>query len=148
MKRFRTLGLVVLSVVVLVLTVACGGGEPVTMSSIPIFPGATPLQAGDNSMADMLSETMKSSVGNNLTSEINLYSVPTDTDSASIQEFYTTELADTDWKAADELSQQNQGISTMGWSRGGRANEQVLMITHSPDMLGQGAFLVVALFSE
>jgi hypothetical protein len=148
MKRLRTIGLLVLSVVVLMLTVACGGGEPVTMSEVPVYPNAEPMAAGENSMADMLSETLSGAVGEQLSSEINLYRLPADADWPAIEEFYTNELADTDWEAAEELAQQNEAINVTGWSRGGFASEQVLMIAYSPDMLGEGAFMIVALFSE
>lgn len=146
-KWFRPIVLMLLSVMVMVALAACGG-EPVTMSSIPVFPNTTPLQAGQNSMADTLAGTLESMVGDQLSSEINLYAVPATTTWAEVQDFYTTQLADTDWKAAEELTQETSAINIMGWSRGGLASEQVLVVGHSPDLLGNGAFLIVGLFSE
>lgn len=147
MKLVRTLGLTVVSLMFMAVLVACGG-EPVAMSAVPIFPNTSPLEAGQNSMADTIAETLDSMVGDQLTSEINLYALPAEATWDDIKSFYATELAETDWKTADELTQESTAINITGWTRGGLASEQVLVVGHSPDLLGDGAFLIVGLFSE
>lgn len=132
----------------LLLVSACGGGEPVSLSDIPVPPEATPMEAGQSTMADTFLETVSSTVGETMTTDANLYTLPADTTWQQVQDFYATELAETDWQAAEELSQESEAINVTGWSRGGFASEQVLMVSQGSDPLSGDTFLIVGLFSE
>jgi hypothetical protein len=126
---------------------ACGG-SPATMATLPTFPSATELQAGENAVADSVAESLKSSVGGNLSSEVKLFSLPQATTWDEVKAFYGEALQGGDWKAAAELDSSSDTISTAGWQRGGLASEQVLMLGFVPPLLGEGPVLIVSLFSE
>lgn len=146
---FRVRQLVVIALVALLVPVlAACGGEPVAFASIPVFEGASELQAGQNSIADTVAESMKSAVGAQLTSEIMLYELPAGTTWDQVKEFYNGAMGSTDWKAASELATETEAFNTTGWQRGGMASEQVLMVGFMPEMLGNAPVLIVSLFSE
>lgn len=144
MKLIRTL---ILTLLLIPALVACGG-SPVTFDSIPTPPEATVLQAGQNSMADTVAESMKGAVGDKLKSEIKLYQLPAGTDWASIKEFYNGQLGSSDWKSASEMNNESEAFNTTGWQRGSFNKEQVLMVGYMPALLGNPPVLIVSLFSE
>lgn len=146
MKRaLLTLALAALLVPALV---ACGGGEPATMASLPAFPEATELQPGENAMADTVAESLKSSVGGNLRSEVKLYSLPAAATWDEVRAFYADALQGGDWQASAELDSSTEAINTAGWQRGSLSSEQVLILGYMPPLLGGGPVLIVSLFSE
>lgn len=131
----------------LALLAACGG-KPVAFTDLPQHPNAAPLERGVNGMADTLATTLESSLGERGTVELKLYSMPSDIAWEEVDSFYATSLAESDWKAAEELRQEGEMINTVGWTRGSLASEQGLVVGYAPNLLGDGAFLIVALFSE
>lgn len=124
------------------------GAEPVAMDAIPVLPEAAPLERGSNALADVVADSLETSLSERGTVELQLYSVPASVSWDAIDSFYTTSLGGSDWAAADELRQESEAISTTGWTRGALASEQGLVVGYAPDTFGQGAFLIVALFSE
>ena len=124
------------------------GKAPVTFAQLPLHPEAVPLERGANTLADTFADSLESSLAERGKVELKLYSVPNTVIWEEIDGFYTESLSDSDWKAADELHHESEAISTTGWSRGSLASEQGLMVGYAPDTLGDGAFLIVALFSE
>lgn len=132
----------------LLVALAGCGAPPVTYAELPVHPEALPLERGANTLADTIADSLESSLAERGAVELKLYSVPDDVIWEEIDGFYSESLADSDWQAADELRQASEAITTTGWTRGGLASEQGLMVGYAPDMLGDGAFLIVALFSE
>lgn len=127
---------------------ACGT-EPVAMGDVPVYPGAEPMAGGQSQMADQLSDIIRNSAGGEgVGVEINLYSLSADISWDDIKSFYSHELAGTDWTAEDELTTESEVISTIGWGRGSGTSEQALIVGHVVDVVGEGAFMIVGLFSE
>jgi hypothetical protein len=143
----RGVSLLVVLGLMLVL-VGCGGGEPATAASLPSFPGASTLEPGSNPMVDTMVDTMTTSVGDQASVETTAYTLPADAEWEAIKQFYTDELADTDWTSSPEMETENEVISVIGWQRGGMASEQVLMVGYMPPLLGSEPVLIVSLFSE
>ncbi|NJN18481.1 MAG: hypothetical protein HC822_20615 [Oscillochloris sp.] len=137
-----------LLVVMIGSSLAACGGEPVGFASLPTYPTATELAAGQNSLADTVVETMQSAMGDNLTAEVQLYQLPGDADFAAVRRFYEEQLVGGDWQSATELSTDSGTFSTAGWQRGGFASEQVLMLGFIPPLLDGSPVLIVSLFSE
>jgi hypothetical protein len=130
------------------LVLACGT-EPVTMTDVPVYPGAVPMEVGQSQMADELAGIIQDSAGGEgVGVEINLYSLSTDTAWEDIKSFYTRELDGTDWAVEEQLTTESEVISTIGWGRGRGASEQALIVGHVVDVLGEGAFMIIGLFSE
>lgn len=127
---------------------ACGT-EPVMMSDVPVYPGAEPMAGGQSQMADELANIIRNSAGGEgVGVEINLYSLSAEISWDDIKTYYNRELAGTDWTAQDELTTESEVISTIGWGRGRGASEQALIVGHVVDVLGEGAFMIIGLFSE
>ncbi|MCU0490300.1 MAG: hypothetical protein MUD01_01735 [Chloroflexaceae bacterium] len=147
MRSVRTILHALFALLVLVSLVGCGG-QAATMSAIPIFPNTVPLQAGESKMADLFANTLTRMVGEKLKADVRMYSLPPKSSWDSINAFYAEQLNGTDWKSNSQLAQQNAAISIAGWTRGGFASEQVLMVGRGSDPLNGQAFLIVALFSE
>jgi hypothetical protein len=147
--RIRTvISFLLLGTLVGFLVLACGA-EPVAMSEVPVYPGAVLMQGGQSQMADELAGIIRNSAGGEgVGVEINLYSLSTDTSWEDIKSFYTRELADTDWGVEEQLTTESEVISTIGWGRGRGASEQALIVGHVTDAVGEGAFMIIGLFSE
>jgi hypothetical protein len=127
---------------------ACGT-EPVTMGEVPVYPGAEPMAVGQSQMADELASIIRNSAGGEgVGVEINLYSLSADVSWNDIKDYYSRELADTDWTMEDQLTTESEVISTVGWGRGRGASEQALIVGHVVDVVGEGAFMIIGLFSE
>jgi hypothetical protein len=151
MKRHKKILIVSLGTLVLALALACGGGgTPVPMSDIPVYDGATPTAAGDDPMVDLVVESMEGAVaGENITMETNTYVLPDDATWSDVKSFYDNQLEGSDWESAAELSDDSlEEFKTIGWQRGGAASEQLLVVAFLPDLFGDGATLIVMLFSE
>jgi hypothetical protein len=150
-KRQKKVLIISLSTLVLTLTLACGGGgTPVPMSDVPIYDGAAPTTTGDNALVDLVVESMEEAVaGEDITMETQAYGLPDGTAWGDVKSFYNDELEGTDWKPADELSDEStEEFKSIGWQRGGAASEQLLVVGYLPDLFGDGATLIVMLFSE
>ena len=138
----------VLAVLAPLLLAACGS-EPVPASSIPAYPGAEPMARGDNAMVDQLAEIItQSSVDEGVGVEISLYRLPEGAAWDKVKAFYQTEIAGEDWVLEENLSNETDVFSTIGWSRGSGASEQALIVGYIADMVGDTAFLITGLFSE
>lgn len=146
--RFIRSTFAILFIVGLLTTLAGCGAPPVTYDAIPVPPEATLMERGTNTLADTIATSLESSLAERGTVELQLYSVPNTVIWEEIDGFYSESLVDSDWKPAEELRQENAAINTTGWKRGSLASEQGLMVGYAPDILGDGAFLIVALFSE
>jgi len=127
---------------------ACGGAEPVTMGEIAVYPGAAPIEDG-NLVAESLAESIRESAGEEAVDvEVRMYTLPEGTGWEDVKLFYTTETGTGDWSGADDLTQETDFVSTIGWSRGGLMNPQAFVVAYSLDPLGGPPFLIQMLFSE
>ena len=149
MKRHKRIMIASLSVLVLALALACGGGSPVSMSDVPVYDGASPTTAGDDPMVDMVIELMEENIaGEEITMETKTFSLPDGTAWGDVKSFYNDKLEDTDWESAEELSNESDEFKSVGWQRGSLNNEQLLIVCYLPDLLSDGATMIVMLFSE
>lgn len=146
MRLVRTFAM--LAVACMLAGLAGCGGSPVTFAELPVHPELAPLERGTNSLADTMADTLEGSMGESVSAELKLYSVPAELSWEELDSFYATSLAEGDWKAADELRQESDALNTVGWTRGSLASEQGLVVGYGPPMLGDDAFLIVMLFSE
>ena len=147
MRLLHRMGVAFLSALLLVTLAACGGA-PVNFADVPTHPQVTPVEPGENSMADTIGATLKDALAERGQVDMKLYAVPSSLSWEQIQAFYADSLSGTDWKTAQELAQDTEVFKTAGWTRGRLASEQGLAVGYAPDLLGGGAFLMVALFSE
>ncbi|MBA3534107.1 MAG: hypothetical protein H0T73_19470 [Ardenticatenales bacterium] len=133
----------------LLLLTACGTIQPVTMSELPLFPGAEPMEKGQNESADTYAQLIEQSLtGGTLQGTVKVYRIPTDSRWEDIQAFYNTELAKDNWKESLSLSEETATVKTAGWSRGALNEEQALFLALSSDPISGEAFILVGLFSE
>lgn len=149
MKVFVRRASVFLSLLFLLALTACGDGQPVAFVDLPMIPDAAPLEEGANTIADSVSNSFKASLSSeNVEVELKLYAVPAEMSWEQIKTFYTDQLAATDWESDERITQNSDTFKTVGWTRGGFASEQGLAVGYGRDLLGEGAFLMVALISE
>jgi hypothetical protein len=128
---------------------ACGGGSPATIADIPVFPGASVMQPGDNEMADILSETIAdTATTEGVNAEVILYRLPDGTSFQDLAAFFDGALADTDWDPDASLYEETEFFSSAGWLRGGLASEQALILAYSEDPFDGVVFYMIGLFSE
>lgn len=148
MRVRNFISFLLLGALVGLLLLACGT-EPVMISDVPVYPGAEPMAGGQSQMADELAGIIRNSAGGEgVGVEINLYSLSAEISWDDIKTYYNRELAGTDWTAEDQLTTESEVISTVGWGRGRGASEQALIVGHVVDVRGEGAFMIVGLFSE
>jgi hypothetical protein len=77
------------------------------------------------------------------------YALPDGASWNDVKGFYSDKLEGTDWKPAAELSDEStEEFKTIGWQRGPASSEQLLVVAYLPDLFGDGATLIVMLFSE
>ena len=135
-------------VALFVAALACGGSNPVTMTDLPVVESAVKVEAGQSTMADVVVEALKESVGQEgVTAETAMYSLPADTSWDTIKRFYTSNLG-SDWTEDAALSETQEGFTSSGWTRGSFASKQALVIALVDDPFAEQRFLVVVLFSE
>jgi hypothetical protein len=103
MKRILTISAwLALSAFVLALA-ACGGGGPATVGSLPVFPGAQELKAGDNPIGTTLAnngaqdQAMRKSMGVGGKTEQKGYKLPADATWDAVKSFYEKELKSAGW---------------------------------------------------
>ena len=131
------------------LLVACGGGDSVSFSDVPVYTEAVAIEPGQNEFADLVADLMSdASAAEEATSEVELYTAPEGTTWDDIKAFYDGQLNDTDWESDASLNQSNEAVSIAGWTRGSGTNEQALLVGHTIDPLGSDAFIIVVLLTE
>ena len=130
-------------------TLACGGNTPAQLADFEIFPEAVPLAEGENTMADLLAESIAESAGTEgVKVDLDLYEIPPGTDWDEVQGFFTGQVKGGDWSLDNELSEDSDAVSTIGWTRGGVPNEQALLVAFADDPFGGSPLIIVMLFSE
>lgn len=144
--RFASLllGVTVLAVAL----AACSGSASASLTDVPVFAGAEPVEASANFLTDAMVRSIQQSVAaQDLTAEINLYRLPKGTTWEAVKQFYTTGIGDV-WQAAPEVTQETGVINFIGWQRGSGASEQMLIAGQAEDATSGTTFLLLGLFSE
>ncbi|GAB4580508.1 MAG: hypothetical protein Fur0022_32500 [Anaerolineales bacterium] len=134
--------------VLILAALACGGSEPVTMDSLPVFDGAVILESGQSTVAEAVVEALKQTAGQEgVTAETRIYGVPAGTTWDAIKSFYASHLGE-GWTEDAQLSEAQEGFNTAGWTRGGLASEQAVVAALVNDPFAGQDFLILVLFSE
>lgn len=143
-KRLLQLGLFF----ALLVPLAACGGTPVAFADLPLHPAATVIQPGSNPLAETVSNSLRESLGGqNVKLDLQVYALPAGTNWDEIKGFYEEQIKG-DWKTEAKLTQDTQALKLIGWSRGGFASEQGLVVGYGPGLLNNPPFMIVALFSE
>ena len=128
---------------------ACGGGSPVTLDDIPVYPGASVMQPGQNEMADILSQTISETASSEgVNSDVVLFELPSGTSFQDVAAFFEGALSDTDSDGDASLYEETEFFSSAGWTRGSLASEQVLILGYSEDPFDGITFYMIGIFSE
>ena len=120
MKLHKSISTTATGLLVLTLALACvGSGTPVAMSDIPIYPGATSIDAAGNPIASALlgSLEQEADAESTVDAEFEFYSLPAGTTLSEVKDFYAGEMEGTDWKPSDELAIDDDGFHMFGWVR-------------------------------
>jgi hypothetical protein len=137
-----------LAILILFLAAACGA-QPITIGDLPAYPGSTPLETGQNSVADSVVNSMQQSAGQQgLKAQFRLLSLPADTTWDDVKSFYTTEMARRQWKPESAMDVTGGAFQATGWSQGTGDAQQALVVGYVPDVGGEGAFAILGLFSK
>jgi hypothetical protein len=142
----RIICVVILSVVLL--TIACGPAR-VPFSRLPIPPTAevaqlngpeeVPIDLTQSDIRDVVRERYGKP-------RIEIYVLPAEVDWIKITQFYTEQLNVGDWRSEPRFSRKKGYYEMIGWSRGGRFNQQALVIAFlgKPEGVSKN-YLLVAL---
>ena len=143
MKAIRT---VILSASLL--TAACLPGR-VPFSAIPIPPQAelAKLEGPEEVPIDLTQGDIWDAVRDKYGKpRIEIYVLPAEVDWGKITQFYTEHLKGGDWRSEPRFSRRKGYYEMIGWSRGGRFNQQALVIAYLEKPEGVGRYyLLVAL---
>jgi hypothetical protein len=133
----------------LLLAVGSCALAPVSIGSVPVYPDAKGLTAEQNNLAGQVRQAMTvSAEEQGLSAKFRLYALPEGATWDSVVAYYTGELAGTDWQPAPELNSHSDVFTGLGWTQGGAGKEQSLLVVYVPDLLSDGAHLVVGVLSE
>jgi len=83
-----------------------------------------------------------------LFAEMERYAVPAGATWEDIRAFYEEALPAEGWESEPGLTVEEETIAFLGWSRGEGERQQSLVVGYVPDVTGEGAFLVVGVFSK
>jgi hypothetical protein len=147
MKRYKTISIAALGLLVLALALACAGtGTPVPMSDIPVYPGATSMDAADDPVASVLLESMEEAAAEepNVDAEFEFYTLPSGTTLKDLKDFYIGELKDTDWKPSDDLTIDEDVFHMFGWER----SKQAVSVGFVPEELSGSPLMLIMLATE
>jgi hypothetical protein len=145
--RSKALGSVI-TILLLFASVSCASG-PVSIGSVPVYPDAKGLATEQNSLAGQVLQAMTASAEEQgLSSRFRLYVLPEGTSWDSVVAYYTRELDDSGWQPAPGLSRDSDVFTGLGWTRGRPGKEQSLLIVYVPELLADGAHLIVGVLTE
>lgn len=137
-----------MAMVLLVALTACAA-QPLTLAEMPLFSGAVALEQGSHNLADEVRAAMQASAeGQGLTAEFAAYTLPEAATWEDLTLFYTEELADSDWVSAPELTSDHGDFQVIGWIRGNDDQQQSFVVNYVPDLMGEGAFMLLGLLTE
>lgn len=137
-----------LAMVLLVALAACAA-QPLTLAEMPLFSGAVALEQGSHGLADEVRAAMQASAeGQGLAAEFAAYTLPEAATWEDLTRFYTEELAGSDWVSAPELTSDHGDFQVIGWIRGSGDQQQSFVVNYVPDLLGEGAFMLLGLLTK
>ncbi|MBN1979837.1 MAG: hypothetical protein JW918_20780 [Anaerolineae bacterium] len=153
MEQFNKITAVSLGALTLILATACSQSieptataGPVGISDIPIYGGATPIDAADSIEASMVIVAMETEIADtDITLETIACSLPASATWDDVRAFYTKALESTDWKQIEKLTDESSEHKSIGWSRGTGPGKQILLITCASNISGEGSTLVIML---
>jgi hypothetical protein len=138
-----------LLVLPIVLLVAACGTKPVLIDDLPVYPGATPMELGQNSLADSVTTAMQQSAGEQgLSAQFRLFSLPAGVTWDDVHSYYSQELAGPGWKPEPAMDVTGDAFQAAGWSQGTGDSQEALMVGYVPDVSGEGAFAILGLFAK
>ncbi|NJM06759.1 hypothetical protein HC891_12090 [Candidatus Gracilibacteria bacterium] len=154
----KLIGKITFVLLVITLITACGGGPPATVATLPLYPGATELQAGESTIADTLGQNnatdaaMREAMGVGGSTEQKGYRLPADATWDQVKAYYDEQLKGQGWQTNSTISavmeQANAGndvFRTANWQKGGQ-NVTVVMLTLPTDATQKE--LIVSLSSQ
>jgi len=134
---------------VLIMALGACAAQPLTLADMPLFAGAVTLEPGSHSLADQVREAMQAAAeGQGLAAEFAAYTLPETATWEDLTSFYEEELAGSDWQAAPELTSDHGDFQVIGWIRGSGDQQQSFVVNYVPDLLGEGAFILLGLLTE
>jgi hypothetical protein len=147
-KTMRTISKASLALFVLLLVAACGA-QPIAVDQVPVYPGAQPMERGQNTLADSVADAMRQSAGEqSLNAQFRFFALPGGTTWDNVKSFYSDELTKAGWSPESAMDIQGGAFQAVGWSRGSGNNQQALMVAYVSDVTGEGAFAIAGLFSK
>jgi hypothetical protein len=147
-RTMKTLARASLALLVLLLIAACGA-QPIAIDQVPVYPGAQPMERGQNTLADSVADAMRQSAGEQgLNTQFRFFALPGGTTWDDVKGFYSDEMASAGWTPESALNVEGGAFQAIGWSRGSGNNQQALMVAYVSDVTGEGAFAIAGLFSK
>lgn len=148
LRKHARISSLVLVASMLVLMVACGA-QALVLDDLPIYPGATAIQSGQNTLADSVVTTMRqSATEQGLKAEFRLFSLPAGTTWQAVQDHYNQVMSGLKWKPEPDMTVAGEGFQAIGWSQGTGDSQHALVVGFVPDVSGEGAFAVLGLFGK
>lgn len=130
---------------------ACAAGRRVPYSEVPVPPAARedqpegPQEVEIDLAADAIHHSVRDEFGRPKTA---IYTLPDDSTWESVLQFYAGKLG-SDWRAEPRMSKQTGYFKMAGWTRGGTADRQALVIAYLPQPGGvRRRYLLLALAPE
>ncbi|NJP07224.1 MAG: hypothetical protein HC837_17190 [Chloroflexaceae bacterium] len=121
--------------------------QRVSIETIPAYPDAAPLQPGEHPFADSTRTLFENIVGDQMTTQVQLYRLPMETTLENVKTFYGEQFRESDW-SLDEAAAAQEGYMRMAtWKRGNiLQGEQILLIGFLPGEASNT--MMVGLFSQ
>lgn len=119
----------------------------VSFSEIPIPPQAevAKLNGPEEVQIDLTQSNIRGAVKDKYGKpQIEIYVLPAEMDWSKITQFYESHLKNGDWQSEPRFSKRTGYYQMIGWSRGGRFNQQALVIAYleKPEGVGRNYLLV------
>lgn len=113
---------------------------------IPIYPGATRIDAADDPIASALVESMEEVAVKDVSIDANsrVYALPSGSTWQDVMGFYTVEMKDTDWKPVADLAIDAGNYHMIGWARPGQA----LSVVYAPRGASSPPLMLIMLATE
>lgn len=153
MEQLKKTTVVSLGVMILILVTACSQSieptataGPVGISDIPVYGGATPIDADDSVEASMAIVAMEAEIADtDIALEAATYSLPAGATWDDVKAFYQKTLESTDWEQTEKLANESAEHKSIGWSRGAGPGKQILLITCASNVSDEGSTLIIML---
>jgi hypothetical protein len=140
MKRYASILMTVFGI--LAVALACASCS----HDIPIYPGATRIDAADDPIASALVESMEELAAKDVSADADsrVYALPSGSTWQEVRDFYTVEMKDTEWKPAADLTIDAGDYHMVGWARPGQA----LSVVYAPRGASRPPLMLIMLATE